>query len=860
VDVGAIRRGLVHTLRESVVATLNDTGMRLLSRVAVCALLTIVALGYVSGSRLASPVRAAVPVLPFGDGTAFSPFRSDPVAQPTQREHGQLVARYGQLPLAFIRNEGQLDRRAVYFARGTGYTLFLTERAAVLGLVPAGSGERAGRSAAVSIGFAGANPGSRLVAETPLAGKFNYLIGDRSSWRTHVASYKRVQYKNLWPGIDAAFYGNQGQFEYDLGVAPGADPGRIALALSGAERVRVAESGALSIQLRGGSVRQLAPHAYQILDGVKVAVDSRYFLQGHRVGIRLGHYDHRLPLTIDPKLDYSTYLGGSGQDVGTGIAVDSSGAAYVTGYTTSTNFPRTSGAHENGNDGSYDAFVTKLNPSGTGLIFSTYVGGSADDRGFGIAVDTAGAAYVTGDTTSTNFPTTTAAYQPAHRGASDAFVAKLKPDGAGLEYATYLGGSLTDRGFGIAVDSSGAAYVTGVTGSSNFPTTAAAYQPAHRGASDVFVTKLNSSGTGLAYSTYLGGAGQDIGKAIAIDPDGAAYLTGDTTSPDFPTTAGAYQTALHGFVNAFVAKLKPDGAGLAYSSYLGGSKDDNGFSIAVGPSGAAYVTGQTVSPDFPTTPGAYQTSYGGVTDAFVTKLKPDGTGLAYSTYLGGSDFDFGYGIAVDPSGAAYVTGQTASTNFPTTPDAYQRSNSGLGNAFVTKLNSSGTGLTNSTYVGGSAVDRSYGIALDASGAAYITGFTNSTNFPITPNAYQTLNHGGTAAFVTKLALLSSVSAGPPRELKLSVSPRDVHAGKRTCFSIAVSSVGRPVAGTTIHFAGRSVRSSRRGTARICLSLRAGLYRARASKHGYRSESRSVRSRPVPRGREAPPEGGLDDTV
>jgi hypothetical protein len=217
----------------------------------VCALLTIVALGDASGSRLASPVRAALPVLPFGGGTAVSPLRSDPVAQLTQRERGQLVARYGQLPLAFMRNEGQLDRRALYFARGAGYTLFLTERSAVLGLVPAGSGERAGRSAAVSIGFAGANPHSRLVAESPLAGKVNYLIGsDRSRWRTNVPSYTRVRYRSVWPGIDAAFYGNQGQFEYDLGVAPGADPGRIALALSGAERVRVEGNGALLIQLR----------------------------------------------------------------------------------------------------------------------------------------------------------------------------------------------------------------------------------------------------------------------------------------------------------------------------------------------------------------------------------------------------------------------------------------------------------------------------------------------------------------------------------------------------------------------------------------------------------------------------------
>jgi len=334
--------------------------------------------------------------------------------------------------------------------------------------------------------------------------------------------------------------------------------------------------------------------------------------------------------------------------------------------------------------------VTKLNPTGSGLVYSTYLGGSGDDNGTSIGVDAAGNAYVMGGTSSTNFPTTAGAFQRTFGGGiSDAFVTKLNPAGSGLVYSTYLGGSGSEGGFGIAVDAGGNAYVTGHTGSTNFPTTTGAFQTSFGGGGfDAFVTKLNSTGSALVYSTYLGSSGTDNGNGIAVDAAGNAYVTGDTTSANFPTTTGAFQTTFRGgFDDAFVTKLNSTGSALVYSTYLGGSSTDNGTSIAVDAVGNAYVTGGTFSTNFPTTTGAFQTTLSGLEDAFVTKLNPLGTGLVYSTYLGGSGSDVGDGITVDalPTPNAYVTGFTDSTNFPTTAGAFQTTLGGGEDAFVAKI-------------------------------------------------------------------------------------------------------------------------------------------------------------------------------
>ena len=444
-----------------------------------------------------------------------------------------------------------------------------------------------------------------------------------------------------------------------------------------------------------------------------------------RVGFAIGSYNASLPLVIDPVLDYASYLGGNSIDQGYGIAVDGSGNAYVTGNAGSTDFPVTPGAYQTSRNGLRDAFVAKLSADGASLVYSSYLGGNGADEGRGIAVDAAGNAYVTGDTSSTDFPVTPCAYQTSRGGLYDSFVAKLSADGASLIYCTYLGGSNQDFAYGIAVDGSGNAYVTGSTESTDFPIAPDAFQTSYGGdTNDVFVTKLSADGASLVYSTYLGGSATDDVHGIAVDDAGNAYVTGSTESADFPVTPGAYK-ASSGVYDAFVTKLSADGARLVYSTYLGGSihlaggRADYGYGIAVDAAGNAYITGQAGSPDFPTTPGAYQTSSAGGSDAFVAKLSADGASLVYSSYLGGSGADYANGIAVDAAGNAYVTGIAASTDFPVTPDAYQTTRAGQIDVFVTKLSADGGSLLYSSYLGGSGADYPYGIAVDAAGNAYI---------------------------------------------------------------------------------------------------------------------------------------------
>ena len=673
---------------------------------------------------------------------------------------------YGKLPLSFEANEGQQDGQVKFLSRGSGYNLFLTNQEAVLVLTkleklatsPARKAVHATlsqkepkrQSTVLRTQLIAANPAAEVTGEEELPGKVNYFIGnDPAKWRTDVATYARVRYEQVYPGIDLVYYGNQGQLEYDFVVEPGADPARIRLRVAGARKMYVNGQGQLVVQTAGGAVRWNKPEIYQEVDGQHRSVKGKYVLRRSReLGFEVAAYDTARPLIIDPILMYSTYLGGSSEDYGSGIAVDTSGNAYVTGNTTSNDFPTTPGAFQRTYRGVTQAFVTKLNPTGSALVYSTYLGGSgpSGDKSYGIAVDTFGNAYVTGYTSSTNFPTTPGAFQTTFGGShQDAFVTQLNPTGSALVYSTYLGGGGTDYSSGIALDTAGNAYVTGKTDSRVFPTTPGAFQTIYGGGRyDAYVAELNPTGTGLVYSTYLGGSRTDYGLGLAVDASGNAYVTGYTSSTNFPTTPGAFQTTASD-VNGFVTKLNPIGTDLAYSTYLGGSSSDTGHGIAVDTSSNAYVTGETFSRDFPITPGAFQRISGGRSDAFVTKLNPTGSDLVYSTFLGGSGRtlgDEGYAIAVDTLGNAYVTGETVSSDFPTTPGAFQRTYGGDTDAFVTQLNPTGTGLLYSTFLGGGQEDAGQGIAVDTSGNAYVVGYTESDNFPTTARAFQRTFGGG----------------------------------------------------------------------------------------------------------------------
>ena len=613
---------------------------------------------------------------------------------------------YGSLPTTFIANAGQLDASVRYEVRSSVGHLFFTPQGVTLALTVADSAPVAAydiqpaaqrvkpavdappqTSIAVRVSFDGANPNPILGGADQLPGMANFFIGsDLTQWHTNVPTYAGVAYRDLYPGIDLSYTGHVGVLKGTYTVAPGTDPALIRWHYAGANATHIdVPTGDLLIDASAGvRLTEQMPEAWQIgADGVQHTVMAHYALtEDGAAQFTVGEYNHAQPLVIDPGLIYSTYLGGSGYDSGSAIAVDSSGSAYVTGSTTSANFPTTVGAFQTTFGG---LFVSKLNAAGSGLAYSTYLGGSSYDSGYGIAVDSSGSAYVTGLTHSANFPITVGAFQTTFGSNNDAFVSKLNPAGSALIYSTYLGGSSNDQGSAIAVDSTGSAYVTGSTGSANFPITAGAFQPTFVGGVDAFVSKLNPAGSALVYSTYLGGNSTDQGYGIAVDSNGSAYVTGYTSSANFPIMASSYQITFGGGQDAFVSKLNPAGSALVYSTYLGGSSTDNGQGIAVDSSGSAYITGFTSSANFPITAGAFQTNLGVPYDAFVSKLNATGNVLTYSTHLGGS-VTGGNGITVDSNGSAYVIGDTRSANFPTTVGAFQTTfGSGFQDAFVSKL-------------------------------------------------------------------------------------------------------------------------------------------------------------------------------
>jgi hypothetical protein len=506
----------------------------------------------------------------------------------------------------------------------------------------------------------------------------------------------------------------------------------------------------------------------------------------HRVGFAVGRYRHDRDLIIDPGIQYTTFLGGSSHETGAGIAVDGNGNAYVVGTTQSPDFPTTVGAfRRTGSAGNNpDVFVSKLNATGKALVYSTFIGGSGFDFGRGIAIDAGGNAYITGQTTSSNFPTTGGAFSRAlhippncPRCASadnyDGFVAKLNAAGSGLSYSTYLGGTDIDSPRGIALDGAGNAYVTGETVSVDFPTTAGAFSRTERGAYDMFVTKVNTTGTALAYSTYLGGTQVDDGQRVAVDSAGNAYALGFSSSTDFPTTAGAFDTTANGGFDVTVTKLNPAGSALLYSTYLGGQGSDSGGGLVVDDSGNAYVAGGSGSTNFPTTPGAFDTVSDG-NDAFLAKLNAAGSGLVYSTVLGGTASEGAAGVAVDASGNSWLTGTTSSTDFPVTADAADASFNGTADAFISEANPAGSALLYSTYLGGSQSDSGTDVVLDAGGNPYVTGQTFSMDFPATTGSFDTVFNGDPSifwgdAFVTKI-LLSATGSTPPAPPPVPAAP------------------------------------------------------------------------------------------
>ncbi|MGB7923464.1 MAG: Ig-like domain-containing protein [Pyrinomonadaceae bacterium] len=715
---------------------------------------------------------------------------------PAQQQSPKASETYGRLPLSFETNAGQADAAAQYVARGPGYKLSLKATEATLklrtarGTKPEAEGRRAAlksrkRDAAsestLSMKLVGARATAQAEAQGELPTRSNYLVGnDPAKWRTNVFNYERVKYAQVYPGIDIVYYGNQRQLEYDFIVAPGASPANIRLAFSGAlERLEIGPQGELVLSLKEGvAVRSSKPLVYQEREGVRHEVAARYtLLSKTEVGFEIGDYDRTRPLVIDPVLVYSTYLDFFNTSLNSGITTDSSNNVYVTG-----------------SDGD-NVFVGKLNPAGTAFVYTTLIGGGSGDSGMSIAVDASGNAYVSGDAYSNDFPVVNA-FQSVRSNVevnvADTFVFKLDPGGTTLLFSTFLGGGDDDNNFGIKLDASGNAYVTGLTASpaswdtddAPFPTVNP-YQSTNAGSYDGYLTKFNSTG-GVVYSTYLGGGDDDYALDVAVDSSGNAYLTGQTYSPDFPQQNPLQPALASASGDAFVTKFNAAGSALVFSTYLGGGGEDLGWGIALDGSQNVYLTGYTRSVNFPRQ-NPLQSVYGGSVDGFVTKLNAAGSALVYSTYLGGLSTEESSDIYVNAAGESYVVGYTSSSNFPTV-NPLQSSNNGGTDAFISKLNAAGSALVFSTYLGGSAggptgteADWASGVTLDAGGNVYMFGETYSSNFP-TVNALEPTLPSYESAVLAKIS----------------------ESGNQTFYTISgriESNAGNPMPGVTVTLSG-----------------------------------------------------------
>lgn len=676
------------------------------------------------------------------------------------------AAAYGQLPINFEPNVGQTDDSVQFVARGRGYSMFLAGNEAKLSLR-----SDAGKYASLTMMLDGAsdNTVSRGLDETE--SRTNYLVGnDPEKWHTDVQNYGRVKFEQIYPGIDIVYYGNGQKLEYDLVVSANADPKSIALKFSGASSAKIDKaSGDLLLKTEVGTLRQLKPFAYQETDGVKQEVASAYRVRSASdgtasVSIDLGEYDHSKELIVDPILAYGGYLGGSGFEEGRGIAVDSAGNAYVVGTSASLNFPTTPGSIKTTNPPATnnvqwnDAFVTKINPTGTARVFSTYYGGrNGSEIGTGVAVSPSGEVLISGTTMANDLPTVNA-YQSTFGGTDDAFAAKLNSNGSTIIYSTYLGGNNTDTGGRLALNAStGDAVFAGFASSPNFPTTPGAFKQKLCDSpitcsgifySGSYVVKLNAAGS-VIYSTLFDAGIADVTRDAADN----AVLGGSVGVTNFPTTPGAFQPASSGGIEGFIAKMNPSGSALVYATYLGGGlQSDRINGITIDTAGNMYATGQTQNTAFPVTAGAFDETYNGGEDGFVTKLNPTGSALVYSTFIGGLGKDQPFAIGLGADNSAIVAGETFSAaTFPLRNSLVGT----VGQIFVTRLNTDATSLVYSTLLGQGGA---YGLAVDSGSSAYITGHT--TNVVVTPNSFQP-GHGATDmtssssspkdAFVLKLA-------------------------------------------------------------------------------------------------------------
>jgi hypothetical protein len=667
-------------------------------------------------------------------------------------------------PTAFLENMGQASSAARFLARTPGHTVaFYSDGHA--SYVPRAV---ASDARVMEMKPLGGQPQS-VSGETQLPAFTALYRGGSALSEFHLPSYSSIRYREIYPGIDWVWHFNRDDLEFDLYLRPGADPGTIAIGFSGTNGIRVEANGDLAVETTTGIVRYRRPEAWQQVSGKHLPVPVEFHLEAGILRFDVGAHDSSLPLTIDPTLEFSTYLGGSNWDGAYAVATDAQGNIYVTGATASNNFPGASGTRQE-----QDVFITKMSPNGASVIFTVILSSTGNDAGYGIALDSGGNIWVAGVAGGPDFPVTSNALQSQSAGGEDAFIARLNSSGS-LTYSTYYGGSGTDIATALALDSSGNAYVAGYTSSVNFPTTTGVPQPTYAGGYyDAFLMKIAATGS-LTYATLLGGTGDDVVNAIAVDANGNAWVAGSTDSPSLPVYH-AIQTTLAGTTNILLASLNSSGTAWSVLTYFGGSVADIAYAIKLDSSANVYLAGTTISPNFPVTTGAYQTMLHGGYDAFALKLAPGAGSILFSTLLGGSANDTATGIAVDGSGNVWLTGYTASVDFPVAGYPVTTFHGGT-DAFLAEFGPTGASLSSSMLLGGGLNDQSEALSLMSSGCVVIAGFTGSTDFPTTAGVLQPTSPGPYDAFVALV--------GPTPPALVAASPTSGSGASQT-FQFQVS--------------------------------------------------------------------------
>jgi len=702
----------------------------------------------------------------------------------------------------FFANHGQVDRSVRYYATSSRAAVYFTDQGPVLELrefvpseqSPPGLTERlpergreqrqpgSTRRFAVAIRFAGASGPTRIEPVGNASPSHRFLFGAGTAvGATEAAAFERVAYRSVWPGIDIVYGAGESGLEYEIVVGPGADPSRVRFVYEGASSVE-ASDGATRISTPLGTIEdqrgserspggrlEWTPAA---LDPLSIAADPD----------RTPPLPNQASVLSNAQDSWGTFLGGARDETVYAVVADGQGRIIVTGSTRSDGFPTTLGAFDTTYGGSFDVFVSQLSADGSELLWSTFIGGAGDDRGWAIALDDAGRPVVTGVTSGNGFPTTPGAYDESPNGEYDAFVLKLAADGSSLIWSTLYGGSASEWDVsGLDIDSLGRPVLVGSTASDDLPTSPLAYASTPAGATDAFVARLAADGSTLGYGTYLGGSGFDVAEDVVVTASGSAVVVGSTDSTDFPVTAGVLQPSPDpGSKDGFVSGLSPDGSALLFSTYLGGTGEDDPYAVTLDDLERIVVAGQTGSADFPTTAGAYAPLPAGSDDAFVSEIEADASAIVWSTYFGGTSTDRALDLVRDSSPGYAFAGWTCSEDLPLTPNAASGEYMGPCEAFVARLSQDGSAISYSSYLGGWLDESAFGVAVDPFDRLIVGGETWSSDFPVTLTSYDPTHNSpdttedgfvmaiGTGGFCTSMTLGAE---GP--ELILSKAPDGV---------------------------------------------------------------------------------------